>query len=141
MSNRQRESVIAEAKTWLNTPWHHNANLKGVGVDCALFLYAVYLNCGLIEPTNIEPYSRDWTFHNNHEKFLETVENYAHRVDTPAQGDLIMFKTGKTHSHGGIILDYPKIIHAQVKSGVCYANADAGRLVGVERVFYSVFDT
>jgi cell wall-associated NlpC family hydrolase len=29
-----REAVIAEARTWLGTPWHHQASLKGVGCDC-----------------------------------------------------------------------------------------------------------
>lgn len=29
-----RAAVIAEARTWLGTPFHHKQGLKGVGVDC-----------------------------------------------------------------------------------------------------------
>ena len=29
------EDVVRQARTWLNTPYHHQGRLKGVGVDCA----------------------------------------------------------------------------------------------------------
>ena len=28
-----RSALIAEARSWLGTPWHHQASLKGVGCD------------------------------------------------------------------------------------------------------------
>ena len=31
----ERAAVVAEAMTWIGTPWAHMAHLKGVGVDCA----------------------------------------------------------------------------------------------------------
>lgn len=30
-----RDEIVAEARTWLKTPFHHQGRLKGVGVDCA----------------------------------------------------------------------------------------------------------
>lgn len=30
-----REQIVAEARTWLDTPFHHQGRLKGIGVDCA----------------------------------------------------------------------------------------------------------
>lgn len=30
----QPEDIIAQARTWLGTPYHHQARLKGVGCDC-----------------------------------------------------------------------------------------------------------
>ena len=27
--------IVTEARTWVRTPYHHQARLKGVGVDCA----------------------------------------------------------------------------------------------------------
>lgn len=30
-----RERVVAAARNWLGTPFHHQGRLKGVGVDCA----------------------------------------------------------------------------------------------------------
>ena len=29
-----RDAVVAEARTWLDTPFRHQGRLKGVGVDC-----------------------------------------------------------------------------------------------------------
>jgi NlpC/P60 family putative phage cell wall peptidase len=29
-----RDEFIAEARTWIGTPYHHQARVKGVGVDC-----------------------------------------------------------------------------------------------------------
>jgi hypothetical protein len=38
-----RDAVIAEARSWLGTPWHHQASLKGVGCDCIGFIRGVAL--------------------------------------------------------------------------------------------------
>lgn len=41
------EQIIAEARSWVGTPWLHQGALKGVGVDCAGFIEQVCLNAGL----------------------------------------------------------------------------------------------
>lgn len=141
MSNiTQRQDIITEAETWLGTPWHHKACIKGAGVDCGWFIYAVFLECGLIKPTDIKDYPRDWALHNTEERYLEVVERYAQRIESPQIGDIAVFKNGNTFSHGAIIIDYPRLIHAQVGCGVCYADANQGKLLGREVLFYSVFE-
>lgn len=35
------EDVVRQARTWLNTPYHHQGRLKGVGVDCAGLIIGV----------------------------------------------------------------------------------------------------
>jgi hypothetical protein len=42
MDEAMRAAVVKEALTWLGTPYHHHARVKGVGVDCARLLCAVY---------------------------------------------------------------------------------------------------
>ena len=49
MTPAMRDAVVAEAKTWLGTPWRHMQRIKGVGVDCANLPAAVYEACGVIE--------------------------------------------------------------------------------------------
>lgn len=44
-----REQVVEEARTWLGTPWKHQAMLKGVGVDCIGYLAGVAYNLGLAD--------------------------------------------------------------------------------------------
>lgn len=43
-----RAMVVAEARSWLRTPWQHQARMKGVGVDCAGLIIGVARNLGLV---------------------------------------------------------------------------------------------
>lgn len=43
--------AVAEAMTWLGTPYHHQGRVKGVGVDCATLLCEVYKEVGLMDKT------------------------------------------------------------------------------------------
>ena len=44
-----REAVVTEAKTWIGTPFHHAARIKGAGVDCLMLLSRVSLSVQRIE--------------------------------------------------------------------------------------------
>jgi cell wall-associated NlpC family hydrolase len=41
------QMVVAEAKTWIDTPWHRNQSCKGVGADCIGVVAGVALALGL----------------------------------------------------------------------------------------------
>jgi cell wall-associated NlpC family hydrolase len=40
------ERIVAEAETWLNTPFRHQGRLKGQGVDCVGFISEVAREAG-----------------------------------------------------------------------------------------------
>ncbi|MCW5939918.1 MAG: C40 family peptidase [Fimbriimonadaceae bacterium] len=42
--------AVAEARTWIGTPWHHCGRSKGVGVDCAGLVIASLSAGGLDAP-------------------------------------------------------------------------------------------
>jgi len=44
-----RAQIVAEARTWIGTPWHHQGRLKGPGggVDCVGLLVGTAQNCGV----------------------------------------------------------------------------------------------
>lgn len=42
-----REDIIAEARTWLGTPFHHQGRVRGHGVDCAGLVACVGKALGL----------------------------------------------------------------------------------------------
>ena len=44
-----RAQVVAEARSWLGTPYRHQASLKGIGADCIGFVGGVGLALGLPE--------------------------------------------------------------------------------------------
>ena len=131
-----QEAILQEAESWLRTPFHHRAMIKGVGVDCAHFILAVYTKAAGIEPFEVEQYPPDWHFHRSEERFIATIEKYFAKVEIPLPGDVAMWKFGRCFSHGSIVIEWPRIIHAYVGMGVVHARATDAELAGREITFW-----
>jgi NlpC/P60 family putative phage cell wall peptidase len=132
------EKIVEEARTWLKTPWIHEARIKGAGVDCANFLIGVYAEVGLIEPFTPAHYPPDWMLHQEGELFLQYLLKYTVKVDNIQPGDVVMYKFGRTESHGAIVTKWPEIIHAyRPEQMVVYGNGESlamkDRLAGIYR--------
>jgi cell wall-associated NlpC family hydrolase len=122
-----RVAVVEEAKTWLRTPWHHNARVKGAGVDCGQHLIMCFINTKLVPYFETGDYSPDWMLHNTQERYLEWIEKYLDPVDTPRPGDVTAWKHGHCFSHGAIVVEWPIIIHAyKPERMVVYGDATKG---------------
>jgi cell wall-associated NlpC family hydrolase len=115
-----RAQVVAEAQSWVGTPYISNGAIKGRrgGVDCAMLLLAVYQNVGLV-PREFDPrpYPPQWHVHRNQEKYLQHMLGWAKEVlgseeRAPLPGDVVLFKIGHVFAHGAIITDWPNVIHA-----------------------------
>ena len=122
-----RAAVVAEALSWTGTPYHHRAKLKGVGVDCAQFVLAVYAATGLIEDFDTGEYPHDWHLHRSVERYMTEVLRFARPVPVgeAKPGDVLLFKYGRAFSHGAIITAYPQVIHASLAAGsVTLGDAD-----------------
>jgi cell wall-associated NlpC family hydrolase len=142
----ERAEVMRVAASWLRTPYHHGARVRGSGVDCAQILIAVYAEAGLIEPFDVPYYPADWHMHHAEERYLQVIQRFADEVAAPAPGDVAVWRIGRTFSHGAIVLQWPVIIHALMAEGqVSYGEGDRGELrwlrEGVPRPvrFYSLF--
>jgi cell wall-associated NlpC family hydrolase len=139
ITDLDREHVLRIADKWLRTPYHHKQAVLGAGVDCALFLYAVYVEAGLIPAFEFDDYPPDWMMHRSEERYLSHVMDYAYQVDAPLPADVVMYKFGRCFSHGAIVRDYPNIIHSTNGIGVTYARIDEGRLGGGrERTYWRI---
>jgi cell wall-associated NlpC family hydrolase len=138
--DEQRARVVAEAKSWLRTPYHHRGRIKGAGVDCGMLLIEVFAAAGVIEDFDPGYYPHDWHLHRSEERYLGWVERHAHRVDVPLPGDVLLFKFGRCISHGAIVVEWPTVIHAYLRQGCRLARADQapldGRLDSVWSVWY-----
>lgn len=116
-----RDDVIEEAKTWLGTPYHSGARIKGVGVDCGQYLIGAYEAAGVLPIDGCNPgtYSPEWHLHRSEEKYLSWIQKYCNvQTGEPQPGDIAVFRFGRCVSHAGIVLAWPTIIHAYVGLGV-----------------------
>lgn len=133
----KRFAVLHEAEKWLGTPYHHNAAVRGVGVDCARFPLEVYAAAGLVEHFDAGQYSRQWMLHRSEELYLDMVRDKGGReVEQAEPGDLIVMRFGRTYSHGAIVVDDAKIIHSRINVGVVID--DLAEFVDRKMKFFSV---
>lgn len=111
---RTRTQVVAAARAWLGTPYHHAADLKGVGVDCAMILVRVFCDLGLVPPFDPRPYVRDWMMHRDDERYLGFLGERSREVQAPQPGDVVLFRVGRCFAHGGIVTgaDPLTLVHA-----------------------------
>lgn len=134
-----RERVIAEAHSWLRTPYHHQGRIKGVGVDCATLLCEVYHAAGVtpfIDPT---PYEPDWHFHRSTERYLAWLQKFGREVTAPQPGDAAVWKFGRCFSHGAIVIGGSQIIHSYIKQGCVLADMNQSPLQGREVKFFTLW--
>ncbi len=117
--------AIAAALTWHGTPYHSGARLKGVGVDCGQLLIEAFVGAGVVQNIETGYYPHDWHLHRSEELYLDWVKKYCNIIDgNPQPGDIAVFKFGRCVSHAGIVLEWPRIIHAYVGMGVIVSRVD-----------------
>ncbi len=122
----QRARVVAEAMSWLGTPYHPVARVKGAGVDCAQLPAAVYASAGVIAEIPLDEYSPQWHVNQTAELYLAEVLKHATEFDgPPGPGDFVLYHVGNTWAHGAIVTAWPTIVHAL--SGQCVTLGDGIR--------------
>ena len=138
---QQRRDVVRIARTWIRTPFHDNASIKGVGVDCARLIKAVYEEAGLCGSFELDHYSPQWFLHRSEELFMGYVARHAHEIaeEDAGPGDIALFKIGRCYAHGAIIVDWPSaMIHAHKQSRmVIESGASDADLRKIERKVFS----
>lgn len=128
MENRLR--VVLEAWEWIGTPYHHQARLKGIGVDCAQLVAGVAENVfPRLKPINTPAYSVEWHMHNREEKMCDLIESFkCERIELTDMipGDILTFKFGRVQSHMGILVNDGQFIHARLDVGKVVLNQLSG---------------
>jgi cell wall-associated NlpC family hydrolase len=125
LTAEQRAEIVRAAKEWIGTPYHHHARVKHAGADCAMFPLAVYQQCGIL-PTDYQPpqYSVQWHLHRSEELYLKEIEKFVSEIHGPPRpADFIVFRFGRTYSHGAIVVDWPIVIHSYIPYGVLLSDA------------------
>src|SRR3972149_717145 len=103
------ETIVAVARTWIGTPYHHQAALKGVGCDCLGFVRGVWREITGQDHEAIDPYSPDWGETSQTEHLYAGARRYllevnlthpvrAERITGTQCGDVVLFRM----THRGI---------------------------------------
>lgn len=114
--------VIAIARSWLGTPYHDQASLRGVGCDCLGLARGVWREAVGPEPFPIPPYSRDWGETGPREVLAEGAGRMMIEVEPAAAGPgaLVLFrmKPRAIAKHVGILTGPGSFLHAYERLGV-----------------------
>lgn len=155
--NSLREQVVAEALTWMGTPFEHEQCRKGVGCDCATLLAAVYERV-LGHKIELPHYSIQWNLHLDTDRYLKAMLRYAREVSAapheeyvpsaisysprfkgfelerwntkpPLPGDLAMWWFGRGWAHATIVIDWPTVLNPMMHQKVTLELAETiGRI-------------
>lgn len=113
VSTAIRGAIVAEARSWLGTRFHHQGRLKGVGVDCAGLVAQVAQAVGMAVDDHI-----DYT-HRPDGVLLQAVcdAQMTHiDINEIAPGDVLLMKFDSLPQHLAIVGDYASgglsMIHA-----------------------------
>ena len=90
--------IVAAARAWLGTPYHHQASVPGVGCDCVGFLRGVFRDLYMVEAEIGDPYSGDWAESTGHERLLFGLRGHLVErvpdsgIHTIKPGDVLVFR-------------------------------------------------
>jgi NlpC/P60 family putative phage cell wall peptidase len=110
-----RAAIVAEARSWIDTPYRHQASLKGVGCDCLGLARGVWRAFYSTEPEPIPAYSRDWAEARGEETLAIAAGRHMTAVP-PADmraGDLLIFALN-SHApakHCAILVTPDRMVH------------------------------
>jgi NlpC/P60 family putative phage cell wall peptidase len=110
-----RSIIIAEARSWVGTPYRHQASLKGVGCDCLGLVRGVWRDVFGREPETPPPYTRDWAEANGRETLAEAAGRHMIATDPAAMrpGDVILFAFAASipAKHCAILVEPGRMVH------------------------------
>ena len=122
MTAADPDTVIATARSWLGTPYHDQASLKGVGCDCLGLARGVWRDVVEPEPFPIPPYSRDWGEMGPREVLADGARRMMPEIGLAdlGPGALILFRMTPRAiaKHVGILTTADSFIHAYERLGV-----------------------
>ncbi|QHQ34561.1 NlpC/P60 family protein [Algicella marina] len=137
------QQIVAAARTWIGTPYVHQASCRGAGADCLGLLRGVWREVLGAEPEAVPAYTADWSETDGVERLLPAAGRHLHAVawDDRAPGDVLIFRMRRTGvaKHVGLLSSLrpvPEFIHAYSGRGVVaspLSTAWAHRVAGVFR--------
>ena len=121
MTGAAADRVIAAARSWLGTPYVHQASVLGAGCDCLGLARGIWRDLRGPEPVTPPPYTRDWGEAGGEEVLAQVARRFLLEIalTDAGPGTLILFRMarGAPAKHCGIRSE-TGLIHAYEGAGV-----------------------
>jgi NlpC/P60 family putative phage cell wall peptidase len=120
--------IVNQARTWIGTPFHHQARLKGKGCDCLGLIVGVVDELGLKDSTGRMLASYDEVTYSKEPDGAYLIQKLTGLLEEvpiadASAGDLALFKVRENPQHLAILTDYEGMI------GMIHCYAQARRVV------------
>lgn len=102
-----RRDILAEARSWLGTPFHHQGRLKGVGADCIGLVVGVARGLGLAA-VDRPGYART----PDGVSLAAALDAQMRRVAAADAGDVLLLRIRRQPQHVGFLGEAGTLIHA-----------------------------
>ena len=126
MTMPTRARIVAEAETWLGTPYRHQASLKGVGCDCLGLVRGVWRAIYGEEPEPLPGYTADWAEAGGQERLAAAAARHLLETDAAQMrpGDVLLFRwrADLPAKHAAILVAPDRFLHAQDGAAVAPAS-------------------
>lgn len=109
-----RDAIVAEARSWIGTPYRHQASTKGAGADCLGLVRGVWRALYGAEPEALPPYRPEWAELGGEELMLEAAQRRLRPSNAVRPGDVLLFRmaAGAPVKHAAIASGEDRMIHA-----------------------------
>ena len=118
-----RPEIVLLARTWLGTPYHHQASCRGAGADCIGLVRGIYRELYGREAQAPPAYTHDWAEASGQEALLEAARRHLVEIapSEAAPGCVLVFRyRGATIAkHVAIMATPHTMIHALEGAPVC----------------------
>lgn len=117
------DRVVSVARSWIGTPYRHQASLKGVGCDCLGLVRGVWREIHGSEPELPPAYQPDWAERSGEDRLRDAARRHfgvALPVAEMRPGDLLLFcwRPELPAKHAGILSTEDRFIHAYEQAAV-----------------------
>ena len=118
----RRAEIVRAARSWIGTPYRHQASLKGVGCDCLGLLRGVWREVMGEEPETPPPYTPDWAEAGS-DALMQAAGRWLVPVHEIEPGAVLLFRwrPGLAAKHCAIATSASSMVHAH--DGACVAEA------------------
>jgi NlpC/P60 family putative phage cell wall peptidase len=135
-----RAEIVAEAKTWIGTPWRHQQSTKGVGADCARgLIVGVARELGLPEAAAFEtcPEFRGYGREPDPKMVLAACLRFLDPATELLPGNILYLRVPKVTQpmHFALVVDPGWMIHALLDREVMLQRMNDACRSRVVRIF------